>query len=58
MGSLANAELWREDEEQARVEMSKEMEIKVVWGEGAKGEEVQTGTEEGSESQSRELPLG
>ena len=47
---MANAELWRENEEQARVEMSEEIEIKVVWGEGAKGEEVQTGTEEGSES--------
>ena len=37
MGSLANAELWRENEQQERVEMSEETEIKVGWGEGAKG---------------------
>lgn len=37
MGSLAKAELWRENEERERAEMSKETTIKVAWGEGAKG---------------------
>lgn len=37
MGSLANAELWRENEQQETAEMSEETEIKVGWGEGAKG---------------------
>ena len=37
MGSLANAELWIQNEERERAEMSKETKIKLAWGEGAKG---------------------
>ena len=33
---MANAELWQENKQQGRVEMSEETEIKAEWGEGAK----------------------